>query len=35
MTIVGRPSPRGEFMTLVQALDRPFDDDNFRFVTRI
>ncbi len=35
MTIVRRPSPRGEFMTLVQALDRPFDDDCVRSVTLI
>ena len=25
MTIVRQPSPRGEFMTLVKAPDRPFD----------
>ena len=30
MTIVRRPSPRGEFMTLRQAMDRLFDDDVFR-----
>jgi len=27
MTIVRRPSPLGEFMTLRQAMDRFFDDD--------
>jgi HSP20 family protein len=30
MTIVRRPSPRGEFMTLRRAMDRLFDDDVFR-----
>lgn len=30
MTIVRRPSPRGEFMTLRQAMDRLFDEDVFR-----
>ena len=30
MTIVRRPSPFGEFMTLRQAMDRLFDDDVFR-----
>jgi HSP20 family protein len=30
MTIVRRPSPLGEFMTLRQAMDRFFDDDAFR-----
>jgi HSP20 family protein len=30
MTIVRRPSPLGEFMTLRQAMDRFFDDDVFR-----
>jgi HSP20 family protein len=30
MTIVRRPSPLGEFMTLRQAMDRLFDDDVFR-----
>jgi HSP20 family protein len=30
MTIVRRPSPFGEMMTLRQAMDRLFDDDNFR-----
>ncbi|MBI2762537.1 MAG: Hsp20/alpha crystallin family protein [Chloroflexi bacterium] len=30
MTIVRRPSPRGEFLTLRQAMDRLFDDDVFR-----
>jgi HSP20 family protein len=30
MTIVRRQSPRGEFMTLRQAMDRLFDDDVFR-----
>jgi HSP20 family protein len=30
MTIVRRPSPRGEFMTFRQAVDRLFDDDVFR-----
>ena len=30
MTIVRRPSPLGEFMTLRQAMDRFFDDDMFR-----
>ena len=30
MTIVRRPSPIGEFMTLRQAMDRLFDDDVFR-----
>lgn len=30
MTIVRRPSPRGEFLTLRQAMDRLFDEDVFR-----
>jgi HSP20 family protein len=30
MTIVRRPSPLGEFMTLRQAMDRFFDDDVYR-----
>jgi HSP20 family protein len=30
MTIVRRPSPLGEFMTLRQAMDHIFDDDIFR-----
>jgi HSP20 family protein len=30
MTIVRRTSPRGEFMTLRQAMDRLFDEDVFR-----
>jgi HSP20 family protein len=30
MTIVRRPSPLGEFMTLRQAMDHLFDDDVFR-----
>ena len=30
MTIVRRPSPFGELMTLRQAVDRLFDDDTFR-----
>ena len=30
MTIVRRPSPLGEFMSLRQAMDRLFDDDVFR-----
>jgi HSP20 family protein len=30
MTIVRRPSPLGEFMTLRQAMDRLIDDDVFR-----
>lgn len=30
MTIVRRPAPRGEFMTLRQAMDRLFDEDVFR-----